>query len=222
MQLAGPLRHALFQVGNQLDRLDGDRGAVRERLQQLHFLARGPMRPGPVNADCADGCQGPDRHHDEAFHECRPVGFGRNAGVLEYVLDHCRLPIQHRPAADTGGEREAAALPQRPDGIFLGVKAVFAIPQDERRTVGAHQVAGGVPDDVHDGLQVARQRKALHHRHELLHAPDVGGGFELFLLRRRCRVQRMPYGGGELLELGLRNGSGRLHRGRCVVASRRA
>ena len=99
VQLAGALRHLLLQGVDQLDGLDGDGGTVRQRLQQLDFFVAGPMGPGPVHADRPDGRERPDGHHDETLNKRRAVGVRDDAGVLVDILDHRRLPIQHRPAA---------------------------------------------------------------------------------------------------------------------------
>lgn len=184
VDLRGALRNLTLEVREQVGRLDGNGGAVGERLQELGFGFRGTVLSGPINTDRPDGGDRADRCHDEALYERRAVCVVRNARVEVNVLDDRRLTIQHRPAADARLKGKSLALPQRPDRVLLRVKTLIAITKDETRAICMYQGTRCMTHDVHDGRQVASERESLHNRHQLLHALDDIGG------RRRCCSRR--------------------------------
>src|SRR5437867_9410582 len=62
------------------------------------------------------------------------------------------------------------SLPERSDGVFIGVVTEFAVAQNEGGAVGAGEFARGAPDNGHDGVQVAGQGQFLDGGDEPRHA----------------------------------------------------
>ena len=73
------------------------------------------------------------------------------------VGDDGGLVVQHRPAADTGGDREPLALPQRRDRVLVGVEAAVLLAEDERRSLRTGEPPGLDPDDLADLGQGLRE-----------------------------------------------------------------
>ena len=163
----------------ELEVLQGDGRTVGQHLDEPHLLGRRLVGLAPVGAERTDGSLAPDRHHRHALHERRTVGVVRHPLVDVDVGDDHGLPMQHRPAAHAGREREAQPLPERTDGVLVGVEALLVLAQHERRAVGVHQVAHGAGDDRRHALDRVGGRESLDHRGQqlsgrgrVLHAPN--------------------------------------------------
>ena len=100
----------------------------------------------------------------------------RDAVVGVDVLDDGGLAVEHRPAADARRHREPLPLPQRADGVLVGVVAAVAVAEDERGAVGAGEAARGAADDILHGRKVAGQREPLNDLDEVGHAVGQGVG----------------------------------------------
>ncbi len=156
-----------------LNVLDGDRGRVGQRLQQAHFGVGGHAPSRPVVADGADRLCLPNGHHRQTLHERRSIGVGRDARIGVDVFDHRRALVEHGPTADACLERKAHALPQRLDGVLVGIEALVAVAQHEGRAVRPGQASCGAAHDELDVLQGASFGQLLHHADQLLNASNV-------------------------------------------------
>ena len=110
------------------------------------------------------------------------------------VGDRDRCPVRHHPAGDAGRHREAPALPERRDGILVGVVAVRAVLQHEGDAVRAGQPRAPPADDLGDPRQFARERQFGHRVQQGIgdigHAPII--------VRPRAEAQMPPSGRGRL------------------------
>ncbi len=93
------------------------------------------------------------------------------------MITACRFSIDQPLMQACIGNR--LPLPERRNGIFVGVVAEVAFAQNEGGAVGLRQLTRRMADERGDGFEIAGQRQPLHHRDQLLHAANVifGRGF---------------------------------------------
>ena len=65
----------------------------------------------------------------------------------------------HRPTGDAGVHRETLALPERRDGIFVGIIAAAVIAQNEADAIRAAEPARSASHDLHHLVDATRHRE---------------------------------------------------------------
>jgi hypothetical protein len=104
----------------------------------------------PVRAERTHRISHPDRHHQQALHECRPICRHRDPGIGIDVADDDGLPVQDRPPRDAGIGGEAPPLPEGADRVLVGVEDLLTFTKHEGDAVGAEQLARCSLHDVRD------------------------------------------------------------------------
>jgi hypothetical protein len=77
--------------------------------------------------------------------------------------------VEHSPTADAGVYGEPASFPEGAYSVFIGIVAKVFVAQHEGGAIGTGKLACGGANYVHNGLEIAGQRKLLYYQDQMFH-----------------------------------------------------
>src|SRR5688572_4424310 len=109
----------------------------------------------PIRANRTNGFLASNGDHRKTFNERRTICIVRYSPIGIHVRYGNVLTMQHAPTRDAVVQWKPLPLPQRCDGIFLGVIAQIAVAQDDRHAVSMDKLPRCITKYSDDSVQIA-------------------------------------------------------------------